>query len=70
MDRISSASVSACAILREKMRFLVFLGLRYVRLALIMRYLPRLLHALLRQRIPHPVIRGPLVWWLVRRLLR
>ncbi len=51
-----------------EMRFLVFLGLRYVRFALIMRYAPRLLHALFRERVP-PFIRRPIVWWLVRRLL-
>jgi len=52
------------------MRLLFFFGLRYIRLALIMRYVPRLFDALLRERVPHHFVRRPLVWWLVRRLLR
>ena len=52
------------------MRVLIFLGLRYVRFALVMRYLPRLLDALLSQRVPHRWVRRPIVWWLLRRLLR
>lgn len=51
------------------MRLLVFLGWRYLRLALVMRYLPRLLEVLLRERVPYRFIRGPIVWWLMRRLL-
>ncbi len=52
------------------MRVLFFLGLRCVRFALVMRYLPRALEALLSKRVPHRWIRRPIVWWLVRRLLR
>lgn len=52
------------------MRVLIFLGLRYVRFALVMRYLPRLLDALLSERVPPRWVRRPIVWWLVRRLLR
>jgi hypothetical protein len=54
----------------SEMRVLVFLGLRYVRFALAMRYLPRLLDALFTKRIPHRWVRRPIMWWLVRRLLR
>ena len=50
-------------------RLLLILGLRYARLALIMRYAPRLLDAMLRQRVPHPLVRRPIVWWLMRRLI-
>ncbi len=50
-------------------RLLLILGLRYARLALIMRYAPRRLDAMLRQRVPHPLVRRPMVWWLMRRLI-
>ena len=43
---------------------------KYVRLILFMRYFPRLLDHLFREKIPHRAIRRPLVWWLVRQLLR
>ena len=46
-----------------------FLILRCVRLVVFVRYFPRLLDYLLRGRVPHPLVRRPLVWWLVRRLL-
>jgi hypothetical protein len=49
-------------------RLLILLGLRYARLALVMRYAPRLLDAVLRERVPHPLVRRPIVYWLVRRL--
>ena len=52
------------------MRFLLFLGFRYVRFALVVRYLPRLLDALLNERVPHRWVRRPILWWLMRRLLR
>jgi hypothetical protein len=49
---------------------LFFILFRYIRLILFMRYFPRLLDSLFLKRVPHPAIRRPLVWWLVRRLLR
>lgn len=56
--------------LSVEMKLLVLLGWRYLRVALILRYLPRLLDAVLREGVPHRTIRRPLVWWLMRRLLR
>ena len=52
------------------MKLLVLLGWRYLRLALILRYLPRLLDAVFHEGVPYRMVRRPLVWWLMRRLLR
>jgi hypothetical protein len=49
---------------------LFFVFFRYIRLILFLRYLPRLLDHLFREKIPHRSIRRPLVWWLVRQVLR
>jgi len=48
----------------------VLVALKYARLILFMRYFPRLLDHLFREKIPQRAIRRPLVWWLVRQLLR
>ena len=49
---------------------LFLVAFKYLRLILFIRYLPRLLDHLLREKIPQRSIRRPLVWWLVRQLLR
>lgn len=56
--------------LSPEMKLLVLLGWRYLRLALILRYLPRFLDAVFHEGVPYRAVRRPLAWWLIRRLLR